>query len=1135
MDGESAPKRHRGEHPFTTFWSQKFQFKERESRDEAFRSIGRRPDVVLYHDWVMEIQHSRMNGSDNAALRNGDYEKAKKKVFWHLDGDVFGCEVKSRPAFGGAGPVLLRFKCQISSMVCCKLRDMVAVHVYSKSGNQASDDDFERGEVYLVRPDLVKKQMVWTMPLSVAKFVDLFRDDERGRRLLEESAPPKQFSLVVNQQPPGSGKTYKYIDACLHGKDFCGLSLARHEIFIVLTKPHSAKEVAIKEFEEQLKKGAENGLLESIDKIGDDERRNLKCLWQRVRRLSGTEVLFIFATADSLLWNLKHESRGDEQLDLFRDICRTIELRGPRVLSKAGAVCFKQIRFEMNANTLLCVDEATKLPEYYLPALASLMQECSADAILSGDVLQSIEFEQNLFRKVFETSEDELRRELFPDCRIIKEKGNKIRRFGPELVEVNRVLTPWTKYHLEPPIETPFEELIDGRIVRTREFEKSEIFVHVMENISEEEKFELELNGILGHLRSDVRKLHLLPKDVLFVMPAVSKNPLAEQLRLEVDRLWRELLTDETFLRLFDAEKLSYVEKICKADDKRWFAHLHRSENGRPVDTSLSVDATRMVSIHAAQGDGRIVCYTVGLSEAALWPFSQNSDSLVSDALLNVSISRSKHLLRVFVENRDDAIWRKLQRFTDAATMRRVTPTFHIPCQLRVPPRPEDAWLGADKLRMESRRIVVKALDASWGPDWRLMSSGRKLIETEHHSLRAIISRFVTTISMSIDEREGRDKKMRQVCCVLHKINNAEVYQEADLREYRRLLQKLGRRRDSDDKESLRLPLLRLEAKLTVFNEIFEATKRVKETLKRALSGQTNLREMLKLTARECVMLQHLVDLREQGIYAPANINLVYDIFSSDVLGDHYEYVKDALEKFAAMKEKLVGECVEWKIFHEVGIGPITTVDDHDADDRRYRLDGFALWDRQDFIAVGDSKVVSILIVPRVDEMSLEALTHRALMTTAQILQPAGKNNIKRFGGKKVCVCVIPAESGDILWIDDLDNVVKLCKKELADYLASYVRRLCDREHDQVVLLAEHHKKDIHKAWLHAQEKLKAHIYVLQSLRAYRKSRDQTRETLVNILTEELETTIEDMRKSFMGDSVAIDALNDGSSLDPEI
>ena len=168
-------------------------------------------------------------------------------------------------------------------------------------------------------------------------------------------------------------------------------------------------------------------------------------------------------------------------------------------------------------------------------------------------------------------------------------------------------------------------------------------------------------SAVAGEMVHDVKRMRLLPNDVIVVTPLVNKNLIANALQVWLETAWAGLFLDPDYRRTMEAERHDEFESYM-AMERTWHVVLHHSESGRPIDTSRSRNSTRIVSVHASQGDGRRLAITVNLSQRNLCKFVHASNATESRryaSFINVALSRCKEHQTVWLWKKDDDIFRR--------------------------------------------------------------------------------------------------------------------------------------------------------------------------------------------------------------------------------------------------------------------------------------------------------------------------------------------------------------------------------------------------------------------------------------------------------------------------------------------
>ena len=95
------------------------------------------------------------------------------------------------------------------------------------------------------------------------------------------------------------------------------------------------------------------------------------------------------------------------------------------------------------------------------------------------------------------------------------------------------------------------------------------------------------------------------------------------------------------------------------------FVFLHRSEEGKPIDLNESIGMTRILSVHAAKGNGAPIAFVLQLTEQNINKFAKRENTqeqqlLVYHSFLHVAFTRQKRFLNVFIEKNQDSVYESL-------------------------------------------------------------------------------------------------------------------------------------------------------------------------------------------------------------------------------------------------------------------------------------------------------------------------------------------------------------------------------------------------------------------------------------------------------------------------------------------
>lgn len=1038
------------------------------SADGEVTERHRRADVCV-GETVIEYQHSRIT-REEVGERNSDYgNKAGKCVIWVIDCTQNINKPKCISQRGEAEDDvwILEFekKWHVEAMSDCPI-------LFADFGDR----------IFRVPVQSVRYRMV-------AVFGSIPKGPEFSKHITSPELDtdldlivPAQSCLTVAQDPHGSGKTYGLTMMIIRTDLEEYRRYDQYGAFVIVTKAHSAKEVVYSEFMERLRDSA---------CVIVEEKRVCKKYVVKFTRPSGSLVLCIFGTADSLMWNLTENRK--QAADPFIGLVQTIHEHGPTKLKgPKGRMNYASEQPPINKGTLLITDEATMLPEAYADAFATLMHMCHVDVHLAGDVQQSTFYEDNLLTKVMREynkvtsnslgSPDPPRLPSFPDSKVVIHPGNRVRRFNQHLVDFRNAIM--TKFHTNPShnlnIRVP---VAAGDVVHTR----GDFSIHALGYTgpgADPETIEDAVDEILDRIKQDVEDFGILPNDLLIVTPFVSNNPLMDQLRTAVEELWAQKFSDPAYvdrvrgLRDF-GETFQLVEEAKEVPEPRetpkglpWLCVLHRSEEGKPIDTTESKYGTRIVSIHASQGDGRRFVYLVGMTQKALCRFSGGKINLKYESLMNVAVSRMKEVVRVYLEKTYDDVW---ERFTPI-----------MPDELKgaVPP-------GIDtKVRFllsECTDITPGLFDAAKDCFGGSLSgvdeqNPRPLVDYAHHMVRmqTVHSIFHAKV-LAHQAKDGPDYS-EQLFVVFNHVAHWPV-RALGSQEYYQTLKRVDRGLHC-------IPVLYYNTGASVYGAIHKRIMHllgeVQEDIRGWLRGN-GIDENAFLQPEKAVVMQYAVGCVTMGKRGGVKMDTVYDVVNCYMhmteekpgkLHPHYEELKNAKMLFEQVIAWGNCEAWSWKINRTIKLGKISGG----------KLPHFEVKGHIDHLYLNDTHAMPVILVPSMDEISMARQCEQALLHTLVCLQPEkesfedgkGKPTWEYINGKRITVCFVPIKASRPVFVD-MTRVVEDNISLIAEWVSGYIRGEAEAYHPQLIKVAEVSRNDFYTAFEKveaAHKKNKCLLYV---------------------------------------------------------
>lgn len=1027
----------------------------------------RRADVCV-GETVIEYQHSRIT-REEVGERNNDYgNKAGKCVIWVIDCTQ---NINKPKCISEGGEVeddvwILEFekKWHVEAMSDCSI-------LFADFGDR----------IFRVPVQSVRYRMVAVFG-SIPKGPEFIKHITSAELDLNPIVPT-QSCLTVAQDPHGSGKTYGLAMMIIRADLEKYRMYDQYGAFVVVTKAHSAKDTAYSEFMEHLRNSA---------CVIVEEKCVCKKYVVKFTRPNGALVMCIFGTADSLMWNLTENRK--QGTDPFIGLVQTIHEHGPTKLKgPKGRISYASEQPTMNKGTLLITDEATMLPEAYADAFATLMHMCHVDVHLAGDVQQSTLYEDNLLTKVVREynkvtsnatgSQDPPQLPSFPGIKVVMNPGNRVRRFNQYLVDFRN--TVMNGFHTNP---THNLNILLPVAADDVEHTRGEFSIHALGYTgrgADPETIQDAMDEILGRIKQDIEDFGILPNDLLIVTPFVSNNPLMDQLRTAIEELWAQKFSDPAYvdrvrhLRDF-GETYQLVQEANEVPETRetpkglpWLCVLHRSEEGKPIDTTESKYGTRIVSIHAAQGDGRRFQYLVGMTQKALYRFSGGKINLKYESLMNVAVSRMKEVIRVYLEKTYDDVW---ERFTPL-----------MPDELKGAVPPEIATKVRFNLLSECTNMPTGLFDRAKDCFVASLSDVdeqnlRPLVDYAHHAVRMQTAHSIFHAKVLAHQAKDGPDYSEQLFVVFYKVAHWPV-RAFGSREYYQTLKSVDGC----------IPVLHYDTGASVYGavhkRIIHLLREVQGDIRGWLCGN-EIDENAFLQPEKAVLMQYAVGCVTMGEGGGVKMDTVYDVVNCymhmteekpDKLHPHYEELKNANGLFEQVIAWGNCETWSWKINRAIKLGTI----------RGGRLPHFEVKGRIDHLYLNDTHAMPVILAASMDEISMARQCEQALLHTIICLQPEnesfengkGKPTWEYIKGKRITVCFVPIKASRPVFVD-MTQVVEDNISLIAEWVSQYIRGEAEAYHPQLLKVAEVARDDFYTAFEKveaAYKKNKCLLYVLNA------------------------------------------------------
>ena len=619
-------------------------------------------DVKLSDTLIMELQHSKIS-ADEVRQRTCDYESNGLRVLWLVDASEMGTTHVSTVGDSIQIDFWRSFKWILDKWKCCRV-----FYINLRISGESI--------VCKIAPDRAKSYMCTIGPsytYSEREFVRLLSTHDESVLFSDEF--DVQFRTDVFQAGCGAGKTYGSVqDADTAFLDHDAIvadnvailerldkmvnrlgvtshdtvtSLTYHLIFI--TDKHSAKAVIRKEFEDQESRDALVYLRDKDTAFSETEENSPKFV--REYFIGKFKLVVIIGTVASFIASVapRNPPNGCEQVsDIFMQNYFNLKAGGVRDMT----IDYGGHRIRLCQRVKVYADEAQDLPSVCAEAMFRMQADTSISLYFVGDVMQALTEPENAMT-YFATNH-------LQNATYHKDTFEFRRGRHPAFVEFMRAVIPYEKHQCPPP-----ERWVPDGERRQQHAYNPIIYMPLLKANCDKDAAVLEnarrVCALVGML---VERHNYLPEDFIIPVGYVTNNVLAAQIQDVLIAFFADKLRTDCAYRQVASDRSEHWRKILptnawKSEDLCVF---HKSDEGKPIDTTISNHGVRIVSIFAAKGDGRPVSIVVGVNEQTLCLYRNHPT--VYDSLLNVAVTRAKDYMVWAYQNKDDKIYKQMTKYT---------------------------------------------------------------------------------------------------------------------------------------------------------------------------------------------------------------------------------------------------------------------------------------------------------------------------------------------------------------------------------------------------------------------------------------------------------------------------------------
>lgn len=935
---------------------------------------NRRADVYLQNsNTVIEFQHSEID-SANVICRHKDYQCHNTNVIWIIDGNTD--DVKCEEFDDG---FLIHFKDKWKYKSYDYTYDFVLLNIGER--------------IYKIPVKEVCMSMIVVKNfISVDHVVSALKNNAIDVMNLWNDDNEKKAHLTVQQKGAGNGKTYGIWKSIANNKN--------KETFFILTSQHTAKDVIMKELEDQIERNEYH--LSNMREGESTNHNGRQYLWQYTHKKTNKKVTVIIGTVLSFINALVENNDNHVSSDFFHSLIESGIHNGfNKVDTYTGRIKYAGEWLHLNRKTEVWIDESQDLSCDYYTIFMKLLLKTKIDIVIIGDKLQSLEHIDNFITTA--SSSDSTKQ-----VEIIKEPSVNINhriKVTNMAEEINK-LVKFKDYSVEE--ISVFDE---SKLIDLDNENAIEIIDTPCDNILAKE-LECFIQKVIKTVDIEVKTHDYKPNDFLFLFPIMKNNYIANELETRLNEYWID--------RLNPTEFEEYVQ-------------VHKHEEGQVINTTESKDKTRIMSIRASKGDGRNVVYVLNCTEKNLKMLSKYECNLIYESLLHVALTRSKNKTYFGLCKNNDDIH---ERFGSCRYIEFV-PKITTNLSLKIIKQYID----------DTSLINIMKENGVHNIDFNDTSISNPVIDWEYHCLRHAI--YYNYALLYIIQNNNKSYSS-QIITILKKISDLNIIVKSPRDFYRYL------RHCYNDKNELDyFPLCNMSKK-DIYQSYFKDIKKDMEKIITDCKCDNMCKSLFTYDPLRALFVKYMIDVfrnKSHHSTTPMTIYKILDFYKKDA-NLYSQFMNESMTIkpiIQEVMEELYVSDVQWNIEHVI---------QHNSHGNIY----FDMFSKFEFIGNNDDTIFILHLVTDYSKISYWDVQIELLLKRFLLFDPNDKGtDIKKFFNKKIKVYVISLKQKTHHLIDwdwdslpDNRKVIAIeIKKAIIAHLMTYSKQLYT-----LVTFIKEHKKD---------------------------------------------------------------------------
>lgn len=933
----------------------------------------RRADILLNNKRTCEIQHSFIS-SEEISKRFNDWNMFGKEIIWLVDGNTgVECEQLS----SGNYLIIINDEWKYKSFI--KNYDYILLEIDTK--------------VFKIELKKIKCKMIeLKMFISIDKVVEILKSNPEYIWDEWKDDNVVKCTLSIHQAGAGNGKTYGIWKSIAENMN--------KEIYIILTKQHSAKNVIYEELIDQTNR-QEFHIENLTEKTEENTPKHFVIKY--IHKKSKRECSVIIGTIDSFCYNLSGSSKTCD--NFFEGILNNIKNNGITKVSFNGNMIFGGQTFPLNKKAVIWIDEVQDLPNTYLHAMAKLMLETNCDIEVVGDKLQSLEFEDNFLTSII--AENGLIENIHlnihnPRNINIRIKVNGMREEINKLIDFHKYGLP--KIDCRENDNNDLEEITEPtiEIIESKKMYANDNNIEKVNNYTDQ---------ILEIVDYEVKNNNYTPENFMFIFPIMKNNNIASELQTKLTNYWIDKFSDTDYRESLGDNN---YWKNYQHDEYTQYVYLHKHTEGTCINTKDSVNASRIMSIRTSKGDGREVVFILGVTEKTLKMVSNNKIGLVYESHLHVALTRAKCKNYVSLEPNGD----KIHKLFSHCGYIGCFPIIKNRIQL------DKIFDNLDKIKMIELMENNNIKQDEFLSDITLKNDLKESVDWGYHCIKYSIYYFRSILYIVNKRYENTDFNDSELCVVLNKLSRIKIQVMCPLEFYNYLNTynsiSIGKNCDLPE-----FPLCNLSDKQNYsgyFIKIKDAMKKIQVCIIND--------ELVLLDVYESVVLVYMIKLFKEKKYidiSPVDLYNITDFFKKKSKEYNLLNMVENVDNIINTVLDNVDVKTKWNISKHITLKGLN--------------DEFTLCN-QNFPIIGynNKEITHIILKSEINSLNFWDIMINSLLERFLIYNPQHDGDVKKYENKQINTYIFILNSNKFIKIDwswDKDLSVEI-KKEIKKAMLLY-------------------------------------------------------------------------------------------------